>query len=223
MFLILESRRGPSQLHEGPHEAGGAEQGSARGWLVNFGLVTLGVALLVTGAQWLVDAAVLTASLLGVSELVIGLTVVAAGTSLPEVATSVLAAVRGARDIAVGNVIGSNILNLLAVLGLAAIVTPEGVRVSPGALAFDIPVMIAVAIATLPIVFTGYSIARWEGAVFLLYYLAYTLYLLLDATTHVAFAPFSAAMAWFVLPLTGLTLAVVAWRASGRGLGRAVP
>jgi cation:H+ antiporter len=81
--------------------------------------------------------------------------------------------------------------------------------------------MIAVAVATLPIFFSGYAIVRWEGAVFLAFYLAYMLYLVLDATEHAAIAPFSAAMTWFILPLTGLTLAVVAWRSSGRGLCRA--
>ena len=223
VFLIRQSRRDRREVHAEYQEAVGGEQGRARRWLVNLGLVAIGLALLVIGAQWLVEAAVVTASLLGVSELVIGLTIVAAGTSLPEVATSVLAAFRGERDIAVGNIVGSNIFNILAVLGLAGMIAPDGIRVSPGALTFDMPVMIAVAVATLPIFFTGYAIARWEGAVFLVYYLSYTLYLVLDATEHAAFAPFSAAMAWFVLPLTVLTLAVVAWRASGRGLGRATP
>ena len=223
VFLIRQSRRDPPQVQAVSQEPSGGEQGrGARRRLVNPGFVAIGLVLLVIGAHWLVEAAVVTASLLGVSELVIGLTVVAAGTSLPEVATSVLAAFRGERDIAVGNIVGSNIFNILAVLGLAGIVAPDGIPVSPGALAFDMPVMIAVAVATLPIFFTGYAIVRWEGAVFLVYYLAYTLYLVLDATEHAAFAPFSAAMAWFALPLTGLTLAAVAWRASGRGLGRAV-
>jgi cation:H+ antiporter len=222
-FLIRQTRRTPAQVQAEYQEAFGRVQGQARRWPVNLALVATGLPLLVIGAQWLVDAAVVTATRLGVSELVVGLTIVAAGTSLPEAATSVLAAFRGERDIAVGNVVGSNIFNILAVLGLAGIVAPEGVRVSPGALTFDMPVMIAVAVATLPIALTGYAIARWEGAVFLAYYLAYTLYLVLDAKGHAAFAPFSAAMAWFVLPLTALTVAVVAWRASGRGQYRATP
>ena len=212
LFLIRQSRRDPPEVRAEYEEAFSGRHGAPRP-LLNVGLAAVGIALLVWGARWLVDAAVSTATLLGVSELVIGLTVVAAGTSLPEVATSVLAAFRGERDIAVGNVIGSNIFNILTVLGLAGIVAPEGVRVAPGALTFDIPVMIAVSVATLPIAFTGYAIVRWEGGVFLAYYLAYTTYLVLDATGHAAFAPFSAAMTGFVLPLTVLTLAVVVWRA----------
>jgi cation:H+ antiporter len=220
VFLIRQSRRDPPQVYAEYQEAFGRGQTPVLGSLVNIGLAGIGLALLVVGAQWLVDAAVTMATRLGVSELVIGLTIVAAGTSLPEVATSVLAAFRGERDIAVGNVVGSNIFNILAVLGLAGIAAPEGVQVPPGALAFDLPIMIAVAVATLPVFFTGYAIVRWEGAIFLAYYLAYTSYLVLDATEHAAIAPFSVAMVWFVLPLTGLTLAVVAWRASGRSGSR---
>ena len=221
VFLIRQSRRDPPQIQAEYEEAFGRGRSRARPWVVHAGLAVLGLALLLAGARWLVEAAVTTATLLGVSELVIGLTIVAAGTSLPEVATSVMASLRGERDIAVGNVVGSNIFNILAVLGVTAAIAPEGVRVAPGALTFDIPVMIAVAVATLPIAFTGYAIVRWEGAVFLAYYVAYLLYLVLDATAHAAVAPFSAAMTWFVLPLTGLTLAVVTWRALGLGLGRA--
>ncbi len=91
---------------------------------------------------------------------------------------------------------------------------PNGVPVSPGALRFDIPVMIAVAVATLPIFFNGYVITRWEGAVFLGFYLAYLTYLVLDSAGHAAAASLGTAMVWFVLPLTALTLAVVSVRAA---------
>ena len=213
MFLIRQSRREAAAVREEYRDAFGREPQGRNLWLLNLGAVVTGLALLVLGARWLVDAAVATAAALGVSELVIGLTIVAAGTSLPEVATSVLAAARGERDIAVGNVIGSNIFNLLAVLGVGSVIAPGGVPVSPGALTFDMPVMIAVAVATLPIFFTGYAIARWEGAVFLAYYAAYTTYLVLDAAEHAALPAFGAAMAWFALPLTALTLVLVALRA----------
>ena len=103
-------------------------------WAVQLGLVVVGVGLLILGSRWLVDAAVAFATWLGVSDLVIGLTIVAAGTSLPEVATSILAAIRGERDIAVGNVVGSNIFNLAGVLGVSALVTPAGVPVSAAVL-----------------------------------------------------------------------------------------
>jgi cation:H+ antiporter len=217
LFLIRQSRRESAGVRAEYQEAFGRRDRKRASPLVNLVLVVGGLGLLVLGAQWLVEAAVGIATALGVSELVIGLTIVAAGTSLPEVATSVLAALRGERDIAVGNVFGSNIFNILAVLGLGSLFAPSGVPVPPGALTFDIPVMIAVAVAALPIAFTGYTIERWEGAVFLGYYLAYVTYLVLDATGHAAVPAFGAAMTWFVLPLTALTLLVLAVRRARGG------
>jgi cation:H+ antiporter len=136
------------------------------------------------------------------------------------VATSILAAFRGERDIAVGNVVGSNIFNLLSVLGLSALVSPAGLPAAPALLSFDLPVMIAVAVACLPIFASGSVIARWEGALFLFYYAAYTAYLVLAAQQHDALPPFSRAMEAFVLPLSAITLAVVAWRAGRHRTGR---
>ena len=181
------------------------------------GLIVAGLALLLLGSNWLVDGAVSIARAFGVSELIIGLTIIAAGTSMPEVATSIMASIRGERDIAVGNVVGSNIFNILAVLGLSAVVSPVGVAVSSTALAFDIPVMIAVSLACLPIFFTGHLIARWEGALFFGLYLAYTGYLILGAMHHDRLGQFSSTMLWFVLPLTVITLAVSAFRAWRQG------
>ena len=135
-----------------------------------------------------------------------------AGTSLPEVATSVVAAARGEREIAVGNVIGSNIFNLLAVLGISAVVAPQGLAVSPSLLAFDLPVMVVVAVACLPVLFTGHLIARWEGALFLAYYVFYVTYLVLNAQAHAALEDYSLVMTTVVIPLTLVTLVVVAWR-----------
>lgn len=207
IFLVRQSRKEtPEVKEEYAHEYGDGRSQGLRTWLVNIVFVLAGLALLVLGSRWLVDGAVVIARLLGVSELIIGLTIIAAGTSLPEVATSVIAALRGERDIAVGNVVGSNIFNLLAVLGLSSLLAPAGVGVSPAVLAFDIPVMIGVAIATLPIFFTGFRIARWEGALFLAYYVAYVLYLLLDATQHDTLTTYSTAMVFFILPLTAITL-----------------
>jgi cation:H+ antiporter len=216
VFLVWQSRREQRSIADAYEEAYGQEPARRSSWLANVALAALGLGLLVVGASWLVSAAVSTAEALGVSQLVIGLTVVAVGTSLPEVATSVLASLRGQRDIAVGNVIGSGIFNLLAVLGVGSLLAPDGIGVPPGALTFDLPVMTAVAVAALPIFFTGYCIQRWEGAVFLAYYVAYTAYLVLDAAEHEAVDAFGAAMTWFVLPLTALTLAVVTFRALRR-------
>jgi cation:H+ antiporter len=161
----------------------------------------------------LVDGAVAIATALGVSELIIGLTIVAAGTSLPEVAASIAAAVKGQRDIAVGNAVGSNIFNILCVLGFSALSSPIGLAVKASLLEFDMIVMLAVAVACLPIFFTGNVIARWEGAVFLGYYVAYTTYVVLSSLSHWAVEGFALVMLGFVVPLTTLTLVIVSVRA----------
>lgn len=176
-------------------------------------LVGLGLALLVVGAHLLVDAAVQFARGFGVSELVIGLTIVAFGTSLPEVATSAVAVLRGERDIAVGNVVGSTIFNVLLVLGVASAIAPGGVPVAPALVNFDVPVMIAAAVACLPIFARDHRIGRWEGWLFLAYYVAYAAYVVLAATQHDALPRYSAVMLQFVLPLTAVTLAILGWRA----------
>lgn len=214
IFAIRQSRKESAEVQqEYSAEFGNGNQRSIAVWLKNLALIAGGLALLVLGARWLVDGAITVARAFGVSELVIGLTVVAVGTSLPEIATSIIAALRGERDIAVGNVVGSNLFNLLSVLGVTSIVAPTGVSVAPAALNFDIPVMIAVAVACLPIFFTGRLIARWEGWLFLGYYVAYTLYLVLAATEHDMLPAFSGMMTLFVLPLTAMTLIYLVWRA----------
>lgn len=137
------------------------------------GAIAAGLALLVFGSRWLVDGATAIALSFGVSERVVGLTIVAWGTSLPELATSVVAAVRGERDIAVGNVVGSNVFNLLGVLGAAALLAPAGIPVGPSAFRLDGPVMLAAALACFPVFLTGRSIARREGALFLAGFIGY--------------------------------------------------
>jgi cation:H+ antiporter len=174
--------------------------------------VVAGLLLLVLGGSWFVEGAVALARALGVSDLVVGLTVVAAGTSMPEVVTSIVAAVRGERDIAIGNAVGSCVYNLLAVLGVATLVAAGGLRVAPALLAFDVPVMVAVAAAALPIFLTGYSIGRLEGLLFLGYYGAYLAFLVLSATRSDARPEFAAVMLEFVIPLTTLGIAVSLWR-----------
>jgi cation:H+ antiporter len=178
----------------------------------NLCFVFAGLGGLMLGSKWLVSSAVAIAQAFGVSELIIGLTIVAAGTSMPEVATSVVAAIKGERDIAVGNVVGSNIFNILCVLGLSSIVSPAGISVSEAALRFDIPVMIAVAVACLPVFFVGYRISRFNGASFLFFYVAYVVYLIFTATNHEAVGTLRTAMLYFILPITVLTLAVITVR-----------
>ncbi len=216
VLVIRQSRRETAAEAEAGSASETADMEDEGGWDRHWGvqvlLILVGLALLVLGSRWLVAAAVGFARELGVSELVIGLTIVAAGTSLPEVATSLTAALRGERDIAVGNVVGSNMFNILLVLGVSSLVAPAALTVAPALLAFDLPVMVAVALACLPIFFTGHSIARWEGGLFFAYYLAYTGYLILLASQHDALPAFSSVMAGFVLPLTFATLAIYAWR-----------
>jgi cation:H+ antiporter len=175
--------------------------------------IAAGLAFLVLGARLLVHGAEAVARAIGVSELVIGLTVVAAGTSLPELATSFVAALRGQRDIAVGNVVGSNVFNALVVLGAAGIASGrEGIPVPVGALTFDFPVMLATSVACLPIFFTGWRISRWEGWVFLAYYGVYALDLVLTHTHHAAQNLVENTLLFFALPLTALTLVVLVMR-----------
>ncbi|MGB9737778.1 MAG: sodium:calcium antiporter [Chloroflexus aggregans] len=192
------------------------EQRSPRVWFVNLGFIVGGLLCLSFGSNWLVDGATMLARAFGVSDVVIGLTIVAAGTSLPEVVASIVATIKRERDIAVGNVIGSNIFNILGILGLAALVTPGGLQVAPAVSTFDLPVMLAVAFATLPIFITGLSINRWEGVLFLSYYIAYTTYVLLAATQHDALPAFSSVMVSFVLPITVVTLAILTFHAIRR-------
>lgn len=214
VFLIRQSQKEKSKAVKDEYKAefGDGKDKKPTSQLVNALMVIVGLVVLVLGSKWLVNGAVDIAHKLGVSDLIVGLTIVAAGTSMPEVATSVIASIRGERDIAVGNVVGSNIFNILAVLGLSAAVSGGGLPVSTSALSFDIPVMIAVALACLPIFFTGNVISRWEGFVFLGYYIAYTVYLILSASHHDAMPFFSHTMMWFVVPITVLTLIVVTVR-----------
>lgn len=211
-ILVRQARRESAAVRAEYERQVGIPARHGKAMIVNTGMGVLGLMLLVVGSDWLVLSAVEIATALGVSSLVIGLTVVAGGTSLPEVATSIVAGMRGERDIAVGNAIGSCIFNILAVLGLTAMIAPGGIGVPSAAINFDIPFMIAVSVACLPIFFHGHSLERWEGAVFLFHYVAYTTYLILQASRHDALPEFSAVMQWFVVPITALTIILIGWR-----------
>lgn len=219
-FLVVQSRRETqASRQEFADEIRPAAPGAWDShWAAQVGLIGAGLAALVFGSDYLVQASVDFAKAMGVSDLVIGLTIVAAGTSMPEVATSVAAALKGERDIAVGNVVGSSTFNILGCLGLAGLVSGDlGLVMAPSLLAFDIWVMLAVALACLPIFITGREIARWEGGVFLGYYVAYVGYLILAAQQHDALQAFSQVMLGFVVPLTVVTLVVVVIRRPGAG------
>ena len=216
-FLIVQSRREQKEIKAEYENEFGVQAEAKRAWMQNLVLIVCGLALLVLGSRWLVDSAVAFAQYMGVSELVVGLTIVAAGTSLPEVVTSIIAALRGERDIAVGNVVGSNLFNIMGVLGLSSIIDPSGIAVASALAGLDIPLMIVVAFACLPIFFTGGVISRQEGVLFLGYYLAYTAYLVLAASEHEALALFSSTLFYFAIPLTLITLLVVALHELPRG------
>lgn len=187
-------------------------------------MVIGGVALLVAGSQLLVDGAVNIATSLGVSGLVVGLTVVAIGTSLPELAASVVAVRKRQTELAVGNAVGSCLANIGLVLGVPALFTPGGLAVPGAAVALDIPLMIAAALVLLPVAFTRALIVRWEGIVFVGLYAAYTGYVVLAATDHDAAEGFSTVMLIFVLPLVaGVPLLSAVYEAGvrrGRGQSR---
>ncbi|MBY0439621.1 MAG: calcium/sodium antiporter [Burkholderiales bacterium] len=215
VFLVVQSRRETQAAKD--EYADEIKPAGAGAWdsrlPAQLLLIGAGLVALVFGSDLLVQASVNFARAMGVSDLIIGLTIVAAGTSMPEVATSITAAIKGERDIAVGNVVGSNTFNILGCLGLSGLVSgPLGLAMAPSLLAFDIWVMLAVALACLPVFLSGREIARWEGGVFLGYYVAYVAYLILAAQQHDALQAFSAVMLGFVVPLTVVTLVVVVIR-----------
>jgi cation:H+ antiporter len=220
-FLIVQSRRETAAAQdEFARENVPAEAGEWDAKLpVQLLLIVVGLAALVGGSDLLVQAAVNFAKAMGVSDLVIGLTIVAAGTSMPEVAASVTAAIKGERDIAVGNVVGSNTFNILGCVGLSGLASgAAGLGIAPSLLSFDIWVMLAVALACLPVFMTGREIARWEGGIFVGYYVAYVAYLIMAAQQHDALPAFSGVMMSFVLPITIVTLVVTMFgRRSGGG------
>jgi len=185
---------------------------STRTYVVLGAKLIAGVAGLALSARLVVSGAEEIAASLGVPELIIGLTVVAIGTSAPEIVTTVVAALRGQADLAVGNAVGSNIYNILFVLGAVGLFAPDGIAVSSDAVALDLPVMLAAAIACLPVLAADHVLSRWEGLVFLGYYLAYIAFLALDAADHDAKDDFALFFGVIVVPLTVITIATIAVR-----------
>lgn len=223
-WLIRGARNEQSEVVKAEYESevksveGSTLKASA---LFQIGLVIAGLGLLIIGSRFLVSSATEIAEALGVSDLVIGLTVVAAGTSLPELATSVLAAIRGQRDIAVGNVVGSNIFNLLAVLGASAAVSDAGIAVNDEAIRLDFPVMIVATIVLVPICWNGFMIKRWEGAVLVGFYVAYVVYLIMSAGDATA-PELYRTMLMIVVPIALLTFSaagIQGWRRHRQTLG----
>jgi cation:H+ antiporter len=191
-LLLRQSRHSarPQSSHEPRHAP----------WLKSLLMIVAGLAMLVYAGHLLLGAAVAVATDLGLSERIIGLTIVAVSTSLPELATSLIAALRGEREIAVGNVIGSNLFNLLGVLGITALIAPSPLSVSPNALDFDLPVMLGVAVLCLPMFYSGYRVTRAEGLLFLGLYLAYGLHVVSFTTGMPLAGKLEHLMLFFVLP-----------------------
>lgn len=213
VFLVVQSRR-EEKANAAQNPPPAQEGASSPALWLSLGLVLVGLVLLVFGSGWLVEASIAFAKALGVSDLVIGLTVVAAGTSMPELAASIAAALKGERDMAVGNVIGSCTFNIFGCLGVAGLVSAGGLSLAPAAMTFDLWVMLATFVACLPAFISGREIARWEGAVFFAYYVLYVIYLILHAQSHAALGIFSDALMGFFLPLTVITLVVTMLRPS---------
>ncbi len=185
--------------------------------LISIVLVLVGLGLLTLGSSWLVEGAVSVATWFGVSQLIIGLTIVAFGTSLPELVTSIIAVFHGERDLAVGNLVGSNLFNILCVAGLTSMIVPGGITVSTEAFRFDLPIMIAVAITCFPVFWSGHRIDRWEGALLFGYYLVYLAYQILAASYPEIPMAFPILVFGFALPLTAITLlvSVIHWLRRG--------
>lgn len=207
-LLFRQSRHSTRPHTERPTE-------TQQSWLISGLMILAGLTMLVFAGRLLLGAAVVVATDLGLSERVIGLTVVAVGTSLPELATSLIAALRGQRDIAVGNVIGANLFNLLGVLGLTALLAPTPLSVSPNALDFDLPVMLGVAALCLPVFYSGYRVTRAEGLLLLGLYLVYGLHVVSFTTGMPLAGKLERLMLFYVLPalLTFLLFTSIrAWR-----------
>jgi cation:H+ antiporter len=178
----------------------------------DFLLIIFALGFLVIGSRVLIHGAVSLARIWGISELIIALTIISIGTSLPELFTSVIAVLRNQKDLAVGNVVGSNIFNLLGILGITALLSPHGIIVAPSAMSFDIPLMVAVTFACLPLFLIEHLISRWQGYLFCFYYVLYLSYLFVKSKHHDLLQPFNSIVLYFCLPITVITVGVIAFR-----------
>ena len=211
VFALRQSREEPKEVQkEYAQEFGKKEPRTAQTIIINIVLILVGLGLLVLGSEWLVQSATKIAESLGVSELIIGLTIIAIGTSLPEVATSIIAALKGESDIAVGNAVGSNIFNLLGVLGIGALLAPDGVTVAERVLRFDLLVMVFVALVTLPVFYIDNRVSRIEGGLLLSYYVFYVLYVIMRAAN----SPFVQALDWIIVIFVPITFGMLMYLAA---------
>jgi cation:H+ antiporter len=179
---LIQMTRRESRVVVGEYDAAYADTeaaGRTRPTALYVGMMLAGIAVVVIGADWLVDGAVGMARSFGVSDALIGLTVVAIGTSAPELVTTVVSTVRGNRDIAIGNLLGSSIYNILLILGATCLVAKDGLVLPASLVRIDIPIMVAVALACIPIFVTGRRVSRGEGGAMVAAYVAYLTFLLI--------------------------------------------
>ena len=186
-------------------------------------MILAGLLMLVLGARWLIAGLLDMAAVLGLSPAVASLLIAAAGTSLPELATSAAAVAHRESDMAVGNIIGSCIFNLLGILGLVAVFQHGGTAVAAQILHVDLPVMVAASAACLPVFFTGHAVVRWEGVALLFYFLTYVAYRILAVAAGRVVPSLRHVVIGFILPLTVLVVvrSVVRTNAGDRRLARA--
>lgn len=175
-------------------------------WKSGF-LSVLGLILLIGGARWMVESATIFAEMAGVSELVIGLTIVAIGTSLPEIITSILAAIRGEKDLAVGSIVGSNILNILSVIGISGLFI-SGIPVQESLLRVDYLILLGISVLCFPIFFTGKTIYRIEGCILFSCYILYMAYLYLDSVTSSILPTFVQIIFYGFIPVVGIYIII---------------
>ena len=186
VILIRLSRREPKIVVDEYEDMYGEEpdvdqdnQGEAPKRIMNSVILLAGLGLTVFGANLFVEGAVGMARGLGISETVIGLTIVAMGTGTPELATTVIATIKGDRDVAVGNLVGSSIYNVLLILGITAMAAPGGIAVGRDVLLIDISLMALVALICIPVFVSGKQVTRLEGILFVSGYLVYVLSIVL--------------------------------------------
>ncbi len=141
-------------------------------------VLAAGIVVIVVGADWLVTGAVSLARAVGVSDAFIGLTIVAIGTSAPELVTTIVSTVRGDRDIAVGNLIGSSVFNLTLILGLPVLVASGSGPIDAHLIRVDLPIMVAVSLLCIPLFLSGKKLSRWEGILLVIGYVAYLTYVI---------------------------------------------
>ena len=212
LFVIVQTRKEKTRVKDDyAEQIDESIRPDHRFWLHGL-FILAGLALLGLGSDVLIGGAVAIAQALGVAEVIIGMTVVTVGTTAPELSACLVAAWKGERDIAVGNIVGSNLFNILAVLGVGALVAPQGIEVGPRMLSFGIPVMSIVLFACLPVFFAGQAIRRWEGVMFLSFFAIYLAHLVLEDIQDERVLTLQNAVVWFIAPLAVVTVAVSVWR-----------